>query len=68
MLQPLYSQEKSPWCPLDRRLSVPQNRSGHGDENKNSQPLLGLELMVIQPIAQHSSYFHNQKSYIKSEK
>jgi hypothetical protein len=37
---------ESPWCPLDRRLGGPQSWSGHGDEEKNSQPL------IIQPIAQ----------------
>jgi len=26
----LYSQGKSPWYPLDRRLGGPQSRSGHG--------------------------------------
>jgi hypothetical protein len=37
---PLYPQGKSPWYPLDRRLSGPQNHSGHGSEEKNCQPLL----------------------------
>jgi hypothetical protein len=50
--QQLYLQGKSPWYPLDRRLSENQNRSGHGGEEKNSQPLLGLEPPIIQPIAQ----------------
>jgi hypothetical protein len=36
-LRPLYSQGKSPWYPLDRRLGGPQSRSGRGEE-KNSQP------------------------------
>jgi hypothetical protein len=32
---------------LDRRLGGPQSRSGHsGGEEKNSQPLPGLELIV----------------------
>jgi hypothetical protein len=35
---PLYPQGKSPPYPLDRRLSGPQSRSGHGAEVKNSQP------------------------------
>jgi len=30
--RPLYSQGKSPWCSLDRRLGGPQNRSGHDGE------------------------------------
>jgi hypothetical protein len=42
---------KSPWYPLDRRLSGPQSRSGRGGE-ENSQPLLGLEVPVIHPVAQ----------------
>jgi hypothetical protein len=36
--RPLYSQGKSPWYTLDRRLGGPQSRSGHGGEEKNSQP------------------------------
>jgi hypothetical protein len=51
--QPFYPQEKSPWYPLDRGLGGLQSWSGHGDEEKNSQPLLGLEPLIIQPIAQH---------------
>jgi hypothetical protein len=39
---------------LDRRLGGPQNRSGGGGKEKNSQPLLGLELPIIQPVAQRS--------------
>jgi hypothetical protein len=41
--RPLYSQGKSPFYPLDRRLGGPQSRSGRGGEEKNSQPLPGLE-------------------------
>jgi hypothetical protein len=48
----LYPQGKSPWYPLDRRLGGPQSQSGHSGEEKNSQPLLGLEPLIIQPIAQ----------------
>jgi hypothetical protein len=51
-LQPLYFRGKSPWYLLDRRLAGPQSRSGHGDEEKNSEPLPGLESPIIQPIAQ----------------
>jgi hypothetical protein len=36
--RPLYPQGKGPRYPLDRRLGGPQSRSGHGDEEKNSQP------------------------------
>jgi len=42
-LRPLYSQRKSPWCPLDRNLSGPQIRSGRGGEEKNFQPSPGIE-------------------------
>jgi hypothetical protein len=45
-------QGKSPWYPLDKKLSGPQSRAGHGDEEKNSQPLPGLEPPIIQPVAQ----------------
>jgi hypothetical protein len=34
------------------RLDGPQNRSGRGGEEKNSQPLAGLEPMIIQPVDQ----------------
>jgi hypothetical protein len=42
-LQPLYPQGKSPPYPLDRRLGGLQSRSGHGVEEKNSQPPPGIE-------------------------
>jgi hypothetical protein len=50
--RPLHPQGKSPWYPLDRRLGDPYGRSGHGGEEKNSQPLPGLEHSVIQSVAQ----------------
>jgi hypothetical protein len=31
---------------------LPQSRSAHGGEEKNSQPLPGLKLPIIQPVAQ----------------
>jgi hypothetical protein len=37
------SHGKSHWYPSDRRAGGLQNRSGHGGEDKNSQPLPGLE-------------------------
>jgi hypothetical protein len=43
--------EKSPWYPLHRRLGGPQRRSGRGGEEKNFQPLPGLEPPIIQPVA-----------------
>jgi len=48
----LYPHRKSPWYPLDGKLGGPQSLSGHGDEEKNSQPLLQLKHPIIQPIAQ----------------
>jgi hypothetical protein len=51
MPQPLYPQGKSPWYPMDRRLGGPHSWSGHSGEEKNSQPLLGHEPLIIQPIA-----------------
>jgi hypothetical protein len=33
--------------PLDRRLGGPQNRSGHGVEEKNSQPPPEIELRTF---------------------
>jgi hypothetical protein len=54
--QPLYSQGRSPW------LDGPQSQSGHGDEEKNSQPLPGLEPPIIQPIAQHCA---NEQSLLQ---
>jgi hypothetical protein len=37
---------------MDRRLGRAQSRSGRGGEEKNSQPLPGLEPPIIQPVAQ----------------
>jgi hypothetical protein len=48
----LYPQGKSSRYTLDRRLGGSQNRSGRGGEEKNSQPLAGLETPIIQPVAQ----------------
>jgi hypothetical protein len=47
-----YPQGKIPWYPLDRRLGGLQGWSGRGGEEKNSQPLPGLEPPIIQPVAQ----------------
>jgi len=49
MPQTLYSKEKRPWYPLDRRLGGAQNRSGRGSEEKNSQSLRGLETQLSSP-------------------
>jgi len=48
----VYPQGKSLWYQLDRRLGEPQTQYGHGGEEKNFQPLLGLKPPIIQPIAQ----------------
>jgi hypothetical protein len=53
MPQLLYPQGKNPWYPLDRRVGGPQSRSRGGGEEKNSQPLLLLEPLIIQPVVQH---------------
>jgi hypothetical protein len=45
--RPLYPQH-----PLDRRLIGPQSQSGHGGEEKISQPLPGFEPPIFQFIAQ----------------
>jgi hypothetical protein len=45
-------QRKNRWYPLNRRPSGPQSRSGRDGEKENLQPLLGLESMIIQPVAQ----------------
>jgi hypothetical protein len=47
---PLYPQGKSPWYLLDRRLGGTQSWSGCSGVEKNSQPLSGLELPIIQLI------------------
>jgi hypothetical protein len=48
----LYPHRKSPWYPLDRRLGGPQSQPGCGGEEKNSQPLLGLKLPIVQLVFQ----------------
>jgi hypothetical protein len=49
--RPLYTQGKSSWYPLDRRLGGHQSRFGGGGEENNPQHLPGLESPIIQPIA-----------------
>jgi hypothetical protein len=41
--RPLYPQGKIPRYSLEKWLGGPQNRSGHGGGEKNSQPLPGIE-------------------------
>jgi hypothetical protein len=49
--RPLYSQGKSPWYPLDRRLGDPQSLPGRGGEEKNSQPPICFPIFVWKIIA-----------------
>jgi hypothetical protein len=50
--RPIYFKGKSPWYPLDKRLSRSQSRSGRDGEEKNSQPLTEFESTIIQKVAQ----------------
>jgi hypothetical protein len=50
--RPLYPKGKGPWYKLDRRPYGPRSQSGRGGEEKNSQPLPGLEQPIIQSVAQ----------------
>jgi hypothetical protein len=52
LISALHGGDRTPDYPLDRRLCGLQSRSGHGDEEKNSQPPSGLEPPIIQPVAQ----------------
>jgi hypothetical protein len=52
MPRPLFPQRKSPWYPLDRRLSGRQSRCGRCSEEKNSQLMRSLEPLIIQPVGQ----------------
>jgi hypothetical protein len=41
---------------LDKRLSGPRRRSGHGVEEKNSQPPPGIKAhQVVQPVASRAT-------------
>jgi hypothetical protein len=44
---PIYSQRKSPWYPLDRRLVDPRAVLDEVVRGKIPSPLLGLELPII---------------------
>jgi hypothetical protein len=46
------SLEKDPTYLMNRWMGGPQSRSRRGGEEKNSQPLPGLEPPIIQPVAQ----------------
>jgi hypothetical protein len=57
--RPLYSQGKSPWCKLDRKLGGPQNRSGRHGEEKSPDPTgdSNSDPSVIQPVASRYTYY-----------
>jgi hypothetical protein len=44
-----------PLVPIGQETGWIPDRSGRGGEEKNSQPLPGLEPPIIQPVAQHST-------------
>jgi len=50
--QPRYALLNSPCYPLDRRLVGPQIWSGYYGEHINSQPLQGIEPLIIQSVSQ----------------
>jgi hypothetical protein len=50
--QPIYPQGKSFWNSLGRRLGGFQNWYGRGGEERNSDPLPGLQPPTIQPVSQ----------------
>jgi hypothetical protein len=50
--------EKSPWYPLDRMLGGLQSRSGHGSEEKNSQPPPGIEPYHLDHPTRSSALYH----------
>jgi hypothetical protein len=53
-VQAALPQGKSPFYPLDRRLSEPQNRSGRGGEEKIPSPRRESKpgTLIVQPVAQ----------------
>jgi hypothetical protein len=59
--------EWSPRYPLDRWLDGSQSRSGCGGEEKNSQPLPGLEPPIIQPVSQRYTSGEDKYSCVKMD-
>jgi hypothetical protein len=51
---------KEPPVPTGQVAGWPQSQSRDGSEERNSQPLPGLKLLIIQPVAQHynNELFH----------
>jgi hypothetical protein len=58
--RPLHPQGTNPQYLLDRRLGGPQSWSGRGGGEKNSQPLPGLEHLIIQLVAQRYTTMRNE--------
>jgi hypothetical protein len=55
---------KEPVILIDKRLGGTQSWHGRGVEEKNSHPLPGLEIHIIQPVAQGTSTF--QWHYVRT--
>jgi hypothetical protein len=51
--RPLYPRGKSPLCPLDRRLSGPESRSGRRGENSWPNRDSKFVPSDVQPVASH---------------
>jgi hypothetical protein len=63
--RPLYPWGKSSWYPLDRRLGGPKSRSGRIGEEKNYQPLPGLE-NSHHPARSPAIYNSDERRYAQS--
>jgi len=65
-LRPLYPQGKSPLYPLDRRPGEHQSRSGHGGEEKNSQPRWEStpRTPIVQSVARRVASMRIMKFYL----
>jgi hypothetical protein len=59
---PLYPQGKHHRYPQDKRLGGPQCRSGRGSEEKNSQPLPGIELQNPENPARSPALYRRGRS------
>jgi hypothetical protein len=63
MVRPLYRQENSHWYPLDRRLGVPQSRSGCGSKEKLISPS-DRKMAVTSPAFYWPAQISTPSSYI----
>jgi hypothetical protein len=59
--------EKESLVPMNRKLGGPQNRSEHGSEERNSQPLPGFEPPIIQPVASAIPVSHPASYWTKKK-